>query len=278
MALSFDSGNPRLVLGSISELSGASQMSIATWLKLDTNTVDAVIAMRGTTFEAAVPWVLWRDEAAAATARNKTLHAHLNTNAGIVSAVASDGLLDDTDQWHHVAMVFEAGQSDGMRLFVDGVRDPYYESTVGHSQLVTTSDDVTIGLDDASKWLQGDVAEFCITNDVLSDSEIAQLAAGRTPLALPNAPARLVVYQDCIRSVNRPGIGPVASTAGTINPAPHPRVLPLCRNPIYVSDIHSTIAGPHHQAASAIRSSHCEPGTLFVTGTSGATPTGEVHS
>lgn len=56
-----------------------------------------------------------------------------------------------------------------------------------------------------------DIAESAIWNRILSTAEIAALGKGFSPIWFRNG---LVLYQDLIRDLNRPGIGPVLSDNG----------------------------------------------------------------
>ena len=195
MALEFVSSTPYVNLGSLSALSEASAFSISAWIKLAGTNADYMIAMRGAVFGTATPWGLWRDKVGSVSGRVNTLKGQVNTDAGSVRSEAASNLLNDIGSWRHVAMVFEAGLSDGLRLFVDGARDPNYASTVGHSSVETNTDEVTIGSQVSMVQFAGCMAEFSVWTDALSDTEIASLAQGFSPPSLPAAADRLLVYQ-----------------------------------------------------------------------------------
>ena len=279
MARSFVSGNPRIDLGSLSVLSEATALSVATWIKLDNTSRDNAIVVRGSLFSSSAPLMFWRDDVGLASGRTNTLSVVVATDAGSIRSEGAADLLNDTD-WHHIAMVFEAGVADGLRLYVDGQKDSNYTTTVGHAKLVADTSDVTIGFDDSNKQFTGRMAEFAVGNTALSDSEVAQLAAGFSPLTLPAAVDRLVVYQDLIRGLNRPGIGPTATSSGTFANAEHPRLFVPHGCVAHVSPAQSLVVGPHRLATGEGAVVGNETGAVFVSGAaSGAlTPTGEVYS
>lgn len=248
MALSLESGPSHVTIGALATLSGASEMTIAMWLKLENYSADAAIAVRGTAFSPTSPWVIWRDEVGGFSGRVNTLSARLNTDVGSVRAEGADDLLADYGVWHHVAVVFEANQADGLRLFVDGQRDANDASTVGHAALETTTDGVTLGIDDASKQLVGEVAEFAAWDIAFTNQQIAHLANGFGPLSLTDLLPRCAVYHDLVRGVNRPGLGPAASVTGSYATVPHPRIQPAGYGLPLVDHARSLLAGPYATA------------------------------
>ena len=73
--------------------------------------------------------------------------------------------------------------------------------------------------------MDGLIAEAAIWNVVLSDAEMDWLAAGYSPLTLTHRIGNLVMYQDMIRNINRPGIGPTLTNNGSTLVAPHTRMI-----------------------------------------------------
>lgn len=119
-------------------------------------------------------------------------------------------------QWHHVTGVFEA--DDVRRVYLDG-------GNMGASFLTRVFEGTDLSvLGNIRSSDTVDVAEIGIIDGVLSDEEIVMLASGCSMLNLPSA-AQLLTYHDCVRGVNRPGLGPVASSAGTPTVVDQPRVL-----------------------------------------------------
>ena len=280
MALSFVSGNPRVNLGAVPELSGTTAFTIAAWVKLGSTAFDLTIAMRGSIFSSNAPFLLWRDDLASVSGRVNTLAALVNTNAGLLRIEAANNLLNDINQWHHVAFVFEANQIDGLRLYLNGNRDAYTTSAVGHTQTISNTAGVTLGINDTSHTYQGEMAEVAFWDTALTDQQITQLAQGFTPLTLRNSLDHLVVYQDLLRPLNRPGIGSTATQTGTFAQAEHPRTIAPCSHPPMASSFPLLLPGPYRQATG--QKSHDGPakGDVFITGTAAGalTPTGEVDS
>lgn len=224
MAFALQDNSACIDFGAASLVGGTSAFTFAAWIRLGDTSRDMLIALRGSSFHTSSPLMIWRDESASASGRSHTLSMQLNTDAGQVRVESATDSLNDTSSWHHVAAVFEAGTADGGRLFVDGVRDAFTQSTVGATQVVTTTADVSLGISDASKWFDGEMAEVAVWHAALDDQQIARLAAGCCPLGETSQLASLMAYQDLIRLLNRPGIGPAATTSGTIAVVEHPRV------------------------------------------------------
>jgi len=271
MAMHFASGVPRIDLGSLSGLSGATALTFATWVKFAATSADATIVMRGTFFSTSAPWLLWRDDIAAISGRANTLSAVLNTNAGLLRVESAADVLNDTTSWHHVALVFEAGVSDGLRIYVDGVRDANVASAVGHTSIVANTSSVTAGTNDATRAFTGDMAELAFWGAVLSDGEIAVLAAGGTPLMHRQQLASLVAYHDLIRDTNRPGIGQVATSYGTFAPAAHPRVLLAHGATPVVGRSAELTPHPYHTAAGDPRNTGDQAGQAAIAGANAGT-------
>ncbi len=119
-------------------------------------------------------------------------------------------------QWHHVTGVFEADNE--RRVYLDGGNMGVNSAT----RVFDSADYFVLGNVRTTDAV--DVAEIAIIAGVLSDEEIAMLANGCSMLTLPSA-AMLLTYHDCVRGINRPGVGPVASSAGTPTVVDHPRML-----------------------------------------------------
>lgn len=69
-------------------------------------------------------------------------------------------------------------------------------------------------------FLSGMLAECAVWQRLLDAAEIAALASRVSPLSFPTG---RVLYQDLIRDINRPGIGPALTASGT-SVVDHPRV------------------------------------------------------
>ncbi|WP_442483993.1 LamG domain-containing protein [Aeoliella sp. SH292] len=273
MALKFISGNPRVLLGRVPEVEGVAAFTFAAWVRIDNLNADGVIVMRGNTFDDTAPWVLYRDEVAYASSRQNTFAAHVRTNVGQIRIESAAGASNDT-AWHHVALVFEAGVAGGLRMVVDGVVDPYAASTVGHTSVVTNTAGVHLGFDSVSSSFQGAMADVAICNAAIPTSDIARLAAKYSALAVPSVRDSLIVYHDLIRGVNRPGIGGVATTAGTFAHEAHPPLRFPSSPLLSTSSAHTLVRGPWRGERGLTLASAAAAGELFIPGAA----RGAVHS
>lgn len=279
MALSFISGNPRINLGSLATLSGSAALTVAGWTKLAGSSGDATIAFRGQAFTSEAPWILWRDAVASISGRTNTLAALVNTDIGLLRVEAANNLLNNTE-WRHVAMVFEANKSDGLRLYVDGTRDANIQSTAGHTSLAVDLADVTMGVDSALHAFAGDMAEVSFWSTALGDHLITNLAQGFSPLAIPYVWGNLVSYQSLLGGLNRSSFGPVATASGALSHAPHPPSMRPASASLATSHVRSLLAGPYRSVSGESNTSRTAAGATFHSGADqGAlAPTGEVNS
>lgn len=143
-------------------------------------------------------------------------------NSGGTSGAANATQSFTTNAWHHVAYVFE---STSLRhAYLNGGNKGSNTTSISTSGLDTT----TIGgIYRATSPLSfnGQIAEAAIWSAVLTDAEIAQLAVGLSPLLIGQRRSSLVVYQDMIRPINRPGTGPPFTATGSPAAAAHPRII-----------------------------------------------------
>lgn len=115
-------------------------------------------------------------------------------------------------QWHHFVIVTSPG-TNGWKLLVNST---LIHQATGHSSISFRSGDWWIGRcgDSGQFYFDGAMAEFALWNAALGSSEIGWLANGRSPISLTHRLGSLVAYQDLIRPLNHPGIGPAASANG----------------------------------------------------------------
>jgi hypothetical protein len=159
------------------------------------------------------------------------------------------------------------------------VVDPNSASTVGHTSVVSTTADVFLGFDSASLRFQGAMADVVICNAAIPTSDIARLAARFSAMAIPSVRNSLVVYHDLIRGVNRPGIGGVASTAGTLGHEAHPPLRFPSSPLMSASTAHSLVPPPWRAERGVSLANAAAAGELFIPGAArGAVhSSGEVH-
>lgn len=277
MALDFVSGDPRIVIGRVPEVESATAMTFAVWLRSDQTSADAAIVVRGAAFDSNAAWVLYRDEVAYVSGRTNTLAAQVRTDVGLLRIESASDAMNDNN-WHHVALVFEAGAANGLRMYIDGAVDPYSTSTVGHANVSSSTNYVHLGFASGSIAFDGAMADVAIWDTALGEAAIAQLAAGFSPLTLTGALQHLAVYYDLVRTINRPGIGPVATTGGVLAAAPHPAIRFPTSEVRLTSSAPSLISGPHRRQTGAAIGGASEAGTALVPGIAAGTltPIGEV--
>jgi hypothetical protein len=213
------------------------------------------------------------------------LSAGDGANAVVYSTAYSGGPWDpavatanfSADQWHHAAAVFVS--SSQRHVYLDGANKGSSSAVV----VPTGQDHTSIGrivFSSPSDYFAGDIAEVAIWNAALTDAEIAVLARGFSPLCLLNRLPNLVLYQDLIRPLDHPGIGPALTATGVTTVATHPRivypwVLPsgALRRQVQFLDFYRVSAAAAHACA-------VQQGWSAVSGTElGSTyPVGEVSN
>lgn len=133
-------------------------------------------------------------------------------------------------EWVHV--LYRHGvNAGGQRLVVQGVaavsagQTQSYFTWQSHVRAATGNYILPSGATSGLKPFSGAMAEFAIWSDELTVAEENALALGASPLALTNRIGSLLLYQDLIRPIDRPGVGVgmtvVGSPAVTAHPAGH---------------------------------------------------------
>jgi hypothetical protein len=181
-----------------------------------------------------------------------------------------------TDEWNHAAAVFV---SDAQRhAFLNGGNKGSGTTSVSPSGLNTTAIGRVV-ISGATGLFEGDIAEVAIWNAALTDEEIAVLAKGFSPLCLWHRLPNLVLYQDLIRPLDRPGIGPAMTAMGGTSVAAHPRMIYPASHPL--SGLHQMLfAVPYRLAAAAAHAGRVSRGWAALAGAEQGTtyPIGEVSS
>ena len=183
--------------------------------------------------------------------------------AAAVSKVEDTGAARSTlamtpGQWQHVVGVFEAHNS--RRVYLDGGN----MGSTSSSRVFDGANLFRAGNINSSNMV--DLAEFAIFASVLTDAEIVMLARGCPVLCLPSANG-LLTYHDGVRGVNRPGVGPLASSAGSPTVVDHPRVLMSGGGRTLAQP--SRTCGPFRVEQESCRSSFSEQSQLSVAGVAG---------
>lgn len=196
-------------------------------------------------------------------------------------AIAKWGWSLDT-AWHHLSLYYDgSGSTAGMTLWLDGqelTRTTLFDT--GPTSILN-SQHFCVGNrnETTSTHFNGDIAEFAIWNGSLGDAEIAVLARGYSPLCLWHRLPNLVVYQDLIRPLNRPGMGPALTAYGGTGVAAHPRMVYPTSYPL--GGLHRLLyAVPYRLAAAAAHADRVTQGWAALAGAEQGTtyPIGEVSS
>lgn len=145
-----------------------------------------------------------------------------------IAATTGDGTLSSSSinnytsgAWTHAAAVFAAANS----------RTVYMAGSAGTtdtgSKTPTSLDTTAIGrrCDSApAAYMNGEICEAAIWNVALTSAEIAQLAAGFSPLCLIHRLANLVLYQPLVNNLNDYGIGAAMTAFNTPTVSAHPKI------------------------------------------------------
>jgi len=174
-------------------------------------------------------------------------------NGSSSSALSTSAMIPG--QWHHLAAVFA---SDSERtIYLDG-------GSIG-----VNTDSISIGTLDfyyfgnISSATAIDVAEVSLIKAALDAQQVAALAKGCPVLALTSA-RDLIAYQDCIRSPNRPGLGPVLSMAGGATIVDQPRGMSALG--VSMSAMSGFVRGPMRVEQSHFRSLSAAEGQMSNVG------------
>ena len=210
----------------------------------------------------------------------------LTASGGALNAVAraNDGSSKDatssttaaTNTWHSAAAVFSSATD--RRVYLNGGNVGTNTTSATPSGVNRTSilKAVTLG---ATSFGVGQVAEAAIWNAALSAEEIAILSKGFSPLCLWWRLPNLVLHQDLIRPLNRPGFGPAMTAVGTTTVVAHPRVI-LPARPSWWRIRRVEYFDPYRLSAAAAHACPVERGWAASTGAERGTTysIGEVSS
>ncbi|MCA9239020.1 MAG: LamG domain-containing protein [Planctomycetales bacterium] len=150
------------------------------------------------------------------------------SNPGNLFVQSADPLA--VGEWAH--LLYRHGASaGGQRLVVNGVAAEGPGQTQSH---FTWQDHVRVasgnyllptGASSGLKPFPGAVAEVAIWAEELSQAEEQTLTLGVSPLALTHRLGSLLLLQDLVRPLDRPGVGPSMTVAGSPGVAPHPGIV-----------------------------------------------------
>jgi len=182
--------------------------------------------------------------------------------------------------WHHAFGVWYS--STDRQVWLDGGA----HGTNGVSRLPTSIGETCLGAARVSlpfTHFKGRIAEAAVWAgsgvENIGAPEAAMLAAGLSPRCLGRWLPRLVLYQDLLRPINRPGIGPVLTEVNSPAVVEHPRVIyPVNQQLRRLACFR--VGSPFASAASAVEGGRAGAGGAAVAGTQQGTtiPLGEVAS
>ncbi|MDZ4659296.1 MAG: LamG-like jellyroll fold domain-containing protein [Bythopirellula sp.] len=183
-------------------------------------------------------------------------------SAGAVSSITSTATASSTTamtpgQWHHVVGVFEAANL--RRVYLDGGN----VGTSSQNRVFDGANQYSLGSLSSDAV---EVAEAAVFKVALTAGQIAMLAAGMSPLCL-SVFAQLAAYQSCVRRLNWPGRGPVASAASAPGVAAHPRV--FWRRNFGSQALPYRLRGPFHSEQTFFQTAGPQAGQQLMAGASG---------
>jgi hypothetical protein len=140
------------------------------------------------------------------TTENGTLHAGLNSNAAVTHFGFNNNDLNGapavlvTNQWYHIAWVYDTSASNGQRIYVNGIPDATRTSVTN----TLKQTDLILGnwgsATDAGNDMKGRLDDVVIYNSALKGDQILALYNGVLPNAVPtvgtySAPATTYGYR-----------------------------------------------------------------------------------
>jgi len=189
-ALLFDGSNDNVLIPK-SEHPSFTQGTISAWARRDGGSGDRGVVNIGGHGGAGIEYF-----GVLARAGGNVYRADVDDGATRREVVSSVG---DT-AWHHVAVSFTGASR--MHLYVDGTEVGSGTSLAGLSPTITPSNDWVIGsYQTGGLWFPGAIDDVAVWDNELHPTQVAALAAGTSPTALPPPPPPLII------SVARTGSG-----------------------------------------------------------------------
>lgn len=156
-----------LSAGNLSTIGGADSITGSIWVKLDDLNSDGALMAKGN-WGPSLPILFWRDEKGNNSGRTNTFSILVYGNNVSKRIEGEVDIANDTG-WHYVAFTFAAGETDGLRLYVDGQEDansPVDVSAI--SSLLSNAESFRIGRSSSSGSLQGTLDEARVSSTVRS--------------------------------------------------------------------------------------------------------------
>ncbi|MBT4120049.1 MAG: hypothetical protein HOJ16_00855 [Candidatus Peribacter sp.] len=173
-AIELDGTNDSITFNDAWDLSTAMKRTFSTWFRRKSSTTEDVIFSKKTgSGSSNTGYQLYIDD------ESDKMIFELADGSNVYTVTSTSSVTDQN--WHHVAVSFDATDTDATNIFFDGAIDVSAKA----GSLTTSSDSVTnatnfiIGNDNGGTGpLEGSVDEFRIYNRVLTGTEIAVLGAG----------------------------------------------------------------------------------------------------
>lgn len=227
MAWDFDGTTDYFEFGDLTATRNLTTFTLAGWINMDTTTADGALMSKLNSGNDQ-GWMIWFDDTGFSSGRTNTFSWVVReTTAGNDDATIEGATNAATvDTWQHVCGTFLAANGSGLRLYVDGIEDANSPvSTNNVAENGDTNQTPWIGASpEATRDIDGRLAEVSCWNRILSAAEVAGLAKGYSALFLPNGLVfhTPMIRQDPIRDI----IGGTASTKnGTPSVFAHPPII-----------------------------------------------------
>lgn len=161
-----------LSAGNMTSIGGADSLTGSIWVKMDQLNADGALFSKGN-WGPSIPMLFWRDEKGNNSGRTNTFSILVYGSSTSKRIEGASNIANDTD-WHHVAFTFAAGETDGLRLYIDGEEDPNSPVDVSAiSSLLTNTESFRIGRSSSTHSLQGIFDEARVSSVVRSSDWIA---------------------------------------------------------------------------------------------------------
>jgi hypothetical protein len=170
-SLRFDGSNDRIITADFAAWDGATTVSACAWVKPVAFDVDLVFLSKRTT---GIGLLFWRDDEAALSGRTETYSVFMQGDGGDSARVEGATGIGNSPYWTHVCFTLQAANTEGMRLYINGVEDP--NSPVDTSSLVSwsgNSNSMNIGANpNGTLPFNGYIDDVRIYTRILSREEI----------------------------------------------------------------------------------------------------------
>lgn len=162
-----NSSSSYLSAGDVTTIGGADSITGSIWVQLDDLNSDGALFAKGN-WGPGLPILFWRDEKGNNSGRTNTFSILVYGDNVSKRIEGESDIANDTD-WHYVTFTFAAGESDGLRLYVDGIEDPNSPVDISSiSSLLSNTESFRIGRSSNTSSLQGTLDEARISSSVRS--------------------------------------------------------------------------------------------------------------